>query len=179
MTTHLTKQGRHFVLRQPTVNDAAGILRFATTLFAATDQVLTTPEEYTITLEQERQWINSFLENPNALILIAELDGETIGLLTFTAHPKKKMAHTGEFGISVHPHHQGKGIGKKMIEHLLLWAKDHPQIEKVNLGVFASNQAAIDLYKKCGFKEEGRQLKAIKQPSGEYTDLVLMSIETV
>lgn len=179
MTHYQTKQGQPFILRQPSEADAASIIRFATTLFASTDQVLTTPEEYTITLEQEQAWIKSFLENPNALIMVAEMNGETVGLLTFNPHPKKKMAHTGEFGISVHPHHQGKGIGKKMIEHLLQWARSNAQIEKINLGVFASNQPAIELYRKCGFTEEGRQAKAIKQPSGEYTDLVLMSIETV
>ena len=52
------------------------------------------------------------------------------------------------------------------------------QIEKVFLNVFSTNKRAIKLYEKLGFVEEGRHLKAIKQLTGEYIDLIQMYIKT-
>jgi RimJ/RimL family protein N-acetyltransferase len=91
---------------------------------------------------------------------------------------KLKNAHTGEFGISVHPNFQGIGIGRILIETLLDWAKRNATIEKVYLNVFATNKHAIKLYEDLGFIEEGRHIKAIKQVTGEYVDTLQMYVET-
>ena len=80
--------------------------------------------------------------------------------------------------MSVHPNYQGLGIGKQLIETLLDWARNNKQIEKVVLQVFATNGRAIDLYRTMGFVEEGRHIKAIKQPDGTYVDVIQMFIET-
>lgn len=178
MDTPITSSNKKFIIRRPNEDDAANIIAYAKILFASTDQVLTTLEEYTITLEEEKTWISNALNNAAAIILIAEHDGQVIGLLDFSAKNKKKIAHIGELGVSVHPNWQGNGIGQKLIETLLAWATENDQIEKVFLNVLASNQKAINLYKKLGFTEEGRHIKAIKQLSGEYVDLIQMYIET-
>jgi RimJ/RimL family protein N-acetyltransferase len=178
MNTHVTKDGREFIIRQPTEKDAADIINYSKILFASTDQVLTTVEEYTITVENEKTWINSFNQNPNANLLVAELNSQIIGLLFFIPNAKKKNSHTGEFGVNVHPNFQGIGIGRLLVETLLNWAKDNPQIEKVFLSVFHTNRHAIKLYKHLGFIEEGRHIKAIKQLTGEYVDVIQMYIET-
>jgi ribosomal protein S18 acetylase RimI-like enzyme len=49
-----------------------------------------------------------------------------------------------------------------------------PLIEKVCLGVFHDNLPAIGLYRKFGFKEEGRQPRGIKLGPGDYQDVILM-----
>jgi hypothetical protein len=41
-----------------------------------------------------------------------------------------------------------------MIEALLDWAAAHPVLEKVELGVFATNERARALYRRIGFVEE-------------------------
>jgi RimJ/RimL family protein N-acetyltransferase len=178
MNTHLTKDGRKFIIRKPNEDDAANIISYSKILFASTDQVLTTVEEYTITVENEKIWINSLNGNPNSLVLIAELDNQIAGLLFFLPNTKRKNAHTGEFGISVHPNFQGIGIGHLLIETLLDWAKRQAGLEKVYLNVFATNAHAIKLYKNLGFIEEGRHIKAVKQLTGEYVDTIQMYIET-
>jgi RimJ/RimL family protein N-acetyltransferase len=147
-------------------------------LFASTDQVLTTVDEYTITLENEKVWINNLNENPQSNVLIAELDNQIAGLLFFIPNIKIKNAHTGEVGISVHPNFQGMGIGRVLLETLLAWAKGNAIIEKVYLNVFATNKHAIKLYKDLGFIEEGRSIKAVKQVTGEYIDTIQMYVET-
>jgi len=178
MTTHVTKDGREFVIRRPTENDADDIINYSRTLFASTDQLLTSLEEYSITIENEKGWLNSFNENPNAKILMAEFNNQIIGLLFFIANPKKKNSHTGEFGVSVHPEFQGNNVGRILVEALLKWARENSRIEKVYLNVFDTNGPAIKLYKDLGFKVEGRLVKAVKQLNGEYVDILQMYIET-
>jgi len=177
MSQYHTKDGKAFTIRQPNADDAEAIIAYAKLMFASTDQVLTTSEEYNITVEQERSWVTRPQHEASTFILIAEQNGNIIGLLDFSAKPKKKMMHSGEFGVSVHPDYRGLGIGRVLIQTLLIWVKRNPQIEKVLLNVFASNINAISLYKTLGFLEEGRQLRAIKQPSGEYIDLIQMYID--
>jgi RimJ/RimL family protein N-acetyltransferase len=178
MNTYVTKDGREFIVRRPTENDAGDIINYSRLLFASTDQLLTTLEEYSITIENEKGWINSFNENPNSKILLAELNNQIIGLLFFVANPKKKNSHTGEFGVSVHPEFQGINVGRILVEALLRWARESSKIEKIYLNVFETNRHAIKLYKDLGFLVEGRYVKAVKQLTGEYVDIIQMYIET-
>jgi RimJ/RimL family protein N-acetyltransferase len=178
MSAYKTKDGKTFVIRHPLESDAENLINYSKALFASTDQVLTLLEEYTITVENEKIWIKNFIENPDALCLVAELEKQIVGLLFFMPLTKKKNRHVGEFGINVHPDYQGKGIGRHLIETLLTWAKNNGRIEKVFLNVFATNQKAIQLYKHFGFVEEGRFINAIKQPTGEYVDVIQMYVET-
>ncbi len=173
-----TKEGKRFTIEQPTSEHADELINYSKKIFSSTDQVLTTPEEYSMTVDNEIEWIKILNNNPNSLLLIAKLNSAIIGFLFFISNSKKKASHTGEFGVSVHPDHQGQGVGKRLIETLLQWARKNSQIEKVVLQVFATNKKAIELYKKIGFIEEGRHIKAIKQPDGTYVDIVQMFIET-
>jgi RimJ/RimL family protein N-acetyltransferase len=56
---------------------------------------------------------------------------------------------------------------------LLQWAEDNSLIEKVSLAVFSTNANAIKLYKKLGFKQEGRCPRDMII-GGKYADSILM-----
>jgi RimJ/RimL family protein N-acetyltransferase len=176
ITMYTSKSGREFLIRKPHNADAEAIISFSKTIFASTDQVLTTPEEYTITKEGEEAWIRSFALNSSTLCLVAELDQKIVGLLFFLPQPKKKTAHVGEFGVSVHPDFHRLGIGRALIQSLLKWAEEQVQIQKIFLQVFETNQQAINLYKSLGFIEEGRFPGAIRQPDGSYVDVIQMYV---
>jgi GNAT superfamily N-acetyltransferase len=53
--------------------------------------------------------------------------------------------------FAVRPEHQAKGVGTRMLEHLLAWIKAHAPHEPF-VGLFATG-AAIPLYQKYGFGE--------------------------
>lgn len=55
--------------------------------------------------------------------------------------------------ISVSPDFQRQGAGRKMLNHLIEYAR--PRAEKLFLEVRPSNPGAIDLYRKTGFREIG------------------------
>lgn len=65
-------------------------------------------------------------------------------------------------------------IGTALLQSVIDWAKENPVIEKVALGVLATNQPAIGLYKKMGFLQEGREIRAVKIADGKYVDMILM-----
>lgn len=58
--------------------------------------------------------------------------------------------------IGIHPEYQGKGLGQTMF-HALLKAAVARQMQRATLEVRASNQRAIAMYKKFGFREVGRR----------------------
>ncbi|MBE7442590.1 MAG: GNAT family N-acetyltransferase [Flavobacteriales bacterium] len=174
MNNFKTKDNRNFHIREAQEFDAEKLIDFTKIIFISSDQILTTIEEFNNSLKQQKDWIKTYSDNPTSTILLAELDGQIVGLLDFTTKKRKKISHTGEFGMSVHPDFQGKGIGNKLIETFLNWVTEKSGIEKITLSVFASNEKAINLYKKFGFIEEGRHIKAIKQNDIEYIDLITM-----
>ncbi len=172
---HKLNNGKEIVIREALVSDARGILAFARTLFASTDQVLTLPEEFIYTQTQEEQLIQEHAERGDALLLIAADGDKIVGLMNFSCRKKIKMGHSGEMGISVlHDYHK-QGIGRAMIQMLIAWADNVSKVEKIYLNVFHTNLHAIRLYQSMGFIAEGRQAKAIRQPDGTYCDMITMS----
>ncbi|MBS3963927.1 MAG: ribosomal protein S18-alanine N-acetyltransferase [Methylomonas sp.] len=55
--------------------------------------------------------------------------------------------------ISISPRFQRQGVGRKMLIHLIEYAR--PKAEKMFLEVRPSNPGAIDLYHKTGFRQMG------------------------
>jgi RimJ/RimL family protein N-acetyltransferase len=66
------------------------------------------------------------------------------------------------------------GMGTLLLQALIDWAEAHPAIEKLSLAVLATNTAAIGLYRRFGFIEEGRRPREVKLGPDEYVNDVLM-----
>ncbi len=174
--TFRSKDDREVTIRCIQPEEAADVLGFLEVVDRTSRHLLTQPGERQMTLEQEREWLAKNLTDAGSLALAA-VDGETIvGLLTFKANDKRRIAHHGAFGISVRSEYRGLGIGTELVRVLLEWAAAHPTIEKVCLGVFASNAHGRALYEKMGFKEECRREKEFKIGPGKYVDGIEMSI---
>lgn len=105
--------------------------------------------------------------------LTAVRDGLPIGLTTLYLQPYKKLAHQCEMGIIVAPNERGKGIGTLLLSSLMSLAKDTFKIELLHLQVYSENPA-IHLYSRFGFKEFGRQDEWIKELNGTYTGRIFM-----
>jgi RimJ/RimL family protein N-acetyltransferase len=135
---------------------------------------VTEPDELTRDEAQERQRIQRYTEDANSLLLVAEAAGAVVGSLDFTTPPLRRMRHAGRLGISVAAAWRERGVGRALLAALLEWARAHPTIEKVTLGVLATNARAIHVYELMGFVEEGRQVRAFRLGPGEYVDDVLL-----
>lgn len=149
-------------IRAATEEDAENMLAIQSEVLAEVDYLITTLEEFQQTIDEQRKWIQGKLENERELILIAQYQEKIVGWLVFQSPNRKRLAHTGSFGMMILKEYRGLGIGKCLLEKLLKWAELNLYIEKISLGVFSTNESAIALYKKMGFVEEGRKINEIK-----------------
>ena len=72
---------------------------------------------------------------------------------------------------------RGAGVADALMEALVDWARASRQIEKLGLFVFSTSEAAIALYKKHGFVEEGRSARDIRFEDGSYADTVILGMQ--
>lgn len=175
--TKTTKSGLKITLRTPLPGEGKELLETMTEVMRESDHLLTTPEEFKYTVEQEENLIRDHLEHPDKLIIIPEIEGKIAGMLNFSAGHRRRIAHQGEFGVSLRARYRGQGVGRLLMEELLKWARENPRLETVRLRVHAKNSDAAGLYRKLGFREEGRELKGAKYGPGQYDDVILMAVE--
>ena len=164
----------NFQIRKARKGDAQAILRIHHDVIAEKDYFISVIEEFHKTEEAQREWIQEISENDRDMLLVAEVNTKVIGWLVFKSQDRKRLMHTGSFGVMIHKDYRGKGIGKDLIKKLIQWAQQNPKIEKISLGVFSTNQRAIALYKQLGFIEEGRKIREFKFTENEYVDDILM-----
>ncbi|TML97095.1 MAG: GNAT family N-acetyltransferase [Actinobacteria bacterium] len=103
--------------------------------------------------------------------LVAVADGEIIGLLDVD----ESRFGFGEIGMLVARDWRGRSVGGALLAAAIEWARDRG-LHKLSLGVFAHNAAAIGLYRKFGFVEEGLRVKHYRRANGELWDRVEMGL---
>lgn len=74
---------------------------------------------------------------------------------------------------------QGKGIGRLMVLALLKIAFEQLNLHKVSLAVYDFNEAAVNLYKKIGFKTEGfiREASKVGNDHWSYFEMSMLNRE--
>jgi RimJ/RimL family protein N-acetyltransferase len=102
---------------------------------------------------------------------VAVSGGQIIGMI----HVEASRHGFGELGMLVRPGWRGRGVGAALMHAAIDWARGHG-LHKLSLEVFAQNAAAIALYRKCGFAEEGRRPRQYRRASGELWDTVVMGL---
>jgi ribosomal protein S18 acetylase RimI-like enzyme len=91
-------------------------------------------------------------------ILVAETKGKVIGFIqlviaeTRDIPVNRKKRFVLIENISVDKSHRGKGVGKALVENAKDWAYQKG-ILCMRVGAYATNEPAVGLYKKAGFKE--------------------------
>ena len=143
------------IIRKALKSDANELVNYLDLISKESDYLTFGEGELGRTIDQEEEFIEIANKKNNNLFIVAEIDGKIIGNLNFIGGQRKRIAHTGEFGVSVLKEYWGKGIGKELIKYLMQWSKNSGLIRKINLRVRTDNAMAIKLYKKLGFFEEG------------------------
>jgi len=103
--------------------------------------------------------------------VVAVAGGQIIGML----HVEASRHGFGDLGMLVHRDWRGRGVGSALVQAAIDWARGHG-LHKLRLEVFAQNTAAIALYRKYGFAEEGRRARQYRRASGELWDTIMMGL---
>jgi len=103
--------------------------------------------------------------------VVAVADGQIIGMI----HIQVSRHGFGDLGMLVDHAWRGRGVGSALMAAAISWARIRG-LHKLCLEVFAHNAAAIALYRKCGFLEEGRRRQQYRRASGERWDSIVMGL---
>lgn len=124
-------------------------------------------------LESVREFVLSNIAE-GRVQCVATVDGRVIGWCDILPRPWPGFEHVGGLGMGLLPRWRGRGIGKRLMEAALAWAKQSG-FERIELEVYASNAPAIALYRRFGFTTEGVKVRGRKL-DGVYDDIVQMAL---
>jgi putative acetyltransferase len=107
------------------------------------------------------------------------LDGTLVALagtaIVGSLHVEQSRFGFGELGMAVAREWRGRGVGSALLAAAIEWARER-DLHKLSLSVFPHNAAAIALYRKFGFVEEGRRVKQFRRANGELWDALDMGL---
>lgn len=142
-------------IRRATANDAENILEYCRIVGSESDNLTFGAEGVSITVEQEKEYLNSILDSDKQLYLVAVKENEIVGTAIFASFTKARLAHRAEISISVKKSEWGNHIGTLFMEKLIDFARNAAKTEIISLEVRSDNERAIALYQKFGFKTVG------------------------
>lgn len=163
------------IIRQVTVDDASAVVKYLNIIGGESDFLTFGKNQFNKTVEEEIEYIKQTLQQPNALFLVAVVNQEVVGCLTFAGGLRERTCHVGELGLSVLKQYWSQGIGKALTTSLIDWAKTSNTIKKINLRVRSDNTKAIALYTKLGFNQEGIVQRDMKIDD-EFFDVIMMGM---
>jgi len=137
--------------------------------------VLTTPISFDLeprTLDQRRQWFDGFASTGRHQCFVAVQAGEAIGWAS-SGRFKERAAYDTSVEMSVYfsPHHQGKGLGRKLYETIFAALKGE-DIHRCYGGVTLPNDASVALHRAFGFELIGTQ-REVGRKFGRFWDVAL------
>jgi phosphinothricin acetyltransferase len=157
-------------IRSATPTDAPAIADILNALLG------TTTVEWTETphrVEDIVRWIED-----HEVVLVAEEDGEVVGLAAFgwfrDAVVRPGYRFTVENSVHVRQSHWGRGLGSRLMQELIEAARasgKHAMVAAID----ATNEDSIRFHQRLGFAEVGR-LPQVGTKFGRWLDLVLLEL---
>lgn len=129
-----------------------------------------------INKEVDFKWFENYMQNRGTNIRCSILNEEeqVLGLVSLTNIDR--MNQTAVFHIMIGDStHRDKGIGSYATNEILRHAFYDMNLNRVELTVLESNNRAIALYEKLGFKKEGIKREAVYK-NGEFVNMIFMAI---
>lgn len=170
------KDGTPCILRSPNLDDGQAILNQLKTVFGETENLTRDSDEVTLTLAEERAYLEAHLAHELDFNMLAFVDGRIAGNLAVRAvNNYRKMRHRAGLGLTVLKEFWHMGVGSTLMKEGIAQARENG-FEQIELDVFADNERAVALYQRYGFEEWGRIKRAGRFRDGSYHDELLMGL---
>lgn len=113
-------------------------------------------------------WVGRIAAVDGSGAAFGAFDGDRlVGTVAMEYATKPKTRHKGLLiGMFVRDEFRGHGAGRALVQAALAHARARPGTLTVNLTVTEGNAAALELYRRCGFRVIGTEPLAILTPSG-------------
>lgn len=162
------------LIKEALPEDAEKLIAYSKKIGSETDNLSFGKEGFTVTVENEAEYIKSIHADMHSVLYLAWKDNEIVGSGSLNGF-LRRMNHRAELGLTVAKAEWDKGIGSALLTHLINYAKQNG-IEIINLEVRSDNLRAIRIYKKFGFKRIGVSPSYFKI-NDEYVDFDLMYLD--
>lgn len=157
----------------PARHDVPGLIRLINELAAEGGYLFILPIDPETGAAALTAHLEAIRADGSETVLVAASGGAIVGLVT--ARPGQHPARRGvvEIGIGVGAASRGRGVGLALMTAIEQWAK-RAGCHRLHLPVVTANAAAIALYRKLGFVEEGVQ-RATAVVGGKPVDELMMA----
>jgi L-phenylalanine/L-methionine N-acetyltransferase len=162
------------IIRRAEPSDAEGLARLGAAVGSEPEGWLVTTNGWR-EVSDERRYLRAIRRYPNAAVFVAEEEGRIVGRLSIARDQHPASHHVADLGLMVARSHRRRGIGTKLLQASLEWARNS-EVRKLELHVFPHNVAAIRLYESFGFVQEGYRRGHYRR-GNEYVDAILMAYE--
>ncbi len=132
-------------------------------------------EKYPITSNDMNLYYDRDKNNKNIWGMTAFNDIGVVGHFTMR-FPNNTYDEIRLGFVIVDDNERRKGYGKEMLSLAIQYAFDFIKVNKISLGVFENNTAAIKCYKSCGFKEVKLKNVESYQCMGEIWNCIEMEL---
>jgi len=136
---------------RPATEDDHAVLQ---ELWEAFQRELEPPDWWDATWEEEWAGLREAIAGEDALVLLAELDGEVAGYAV-SRQRRPRAAHLND--IYVRPHARQRGVAKELIAAVTAEMRARG-VEMLTLGVDLGNTVARTVYRRLGFREDSVRL---------------------
>ena len=171
--TFSLRDARNATIRTAEASDAAEVLAFRKTVSDETEFLMGAADEIRRGVAEQAEHLQTTLLSPIGLLVLAEVEGRVAGLAGLEGSRLRRFAHGVTLGMAVGREFWRLGLGRALLESLLLWADMHGVV-RVALEVVETNTPAIRLYESLGFEHEGR-LRARRKHGDVYLDDYMMA----
>ncbi|MEX1263456.1 MAG: diaminopimelate decarboxylase [Actinomycetota bacterium] len=150
--------------------DAPSYLAFWTAVVRESGHVRT--ERVTGTTRTYRRRFRRPWTDREAQIVATDPEGHVVGHLYIEREAHPVTRHVASLGIAVSVEVRGRGIGTALMAEAVRWARS-VGVDKIVLSVYPHNTAAIALYRKFGFIQEGRLARHSRKSYGDEDEILM------
>ncbi len=124
------------------------------------------------TLEQQLDWLAD--RSGARVVLVAEAEDRSVAGYAAISPYRERAAYatTVEDSVYVHPDHQGRGVGRMLLEAMVDTARAHG-FHAMMARIVADHEASIALHAVCGFEIVGHE-REVGRKFGRWLDVTLM-----
>ncbi len=139
--------------------------------------IIKTGDTYTFLPTTPKSELKKYWFADSMTTFVAEDAGKIVGTYFIKPNQIGLGNHIANCGYMINPNEQGKGIGKKLCEHSLNFAKQSGYLAMQFNIVVSTNIGAVKLWEKFGFKIIGTTPKGFRHSTLGLVDTYIMYME--
>lgn len=155
-------------IRKATLDDLAAITEIYNQAILKTTATFDTEPK---SLEEQKEWFEN--HSPKYPVLVAEEDGKVVGWASLSKWSDRcAYSDTAEISLYVAEKERGKGIGRKLLEAIILEG-EKSGLHSIIARIAERNEMSIHLHHSMGFEHIGI-MKEVGRKFGRLLDVYLM-----